>query len=356
MKILVLGAGNIGQVIAYKLHNDFEVTVGDVQKEKVTAIQPFAYPIQVDARKQKALINTMSDFDVIVDALPGNLGHHSLEAAIKAKKDIVSVSFMPEDPLKLQEEAKHAEVSIIPDAGLAPGISNVCIGRIHQELDELEEGVIRVGGLPQDARPPLFYKSTWSPYDLIEEYTRNARIIRENEIVTVDPFRTIENVTIADYELEEIITDGLRTLLKTITAQKLQERTVRWKGHLEKMKVLKELGFFKAPHLDATLEVLLPHMQYESEDFTIMEVIGTGTIKGTRKEIKYFLYDEKQDFTSMARTTGFTAEVITRLVANKTFEPSVIPPETFNINTCDKVLSGLRRRGITIERTEKTVN
>lgn len=120
--------------------------------------------------------------------------------------------------------------------------------------------------------------------------------------------------------------------------------------------LFRSLGFFKASHLDATLEVLLPHMSYESEDFTIMEVIGTGITKGTRKEVKYLLYDEEQDLTSMARTTGFTAEVITRLVANNTFEPGVIPPETFNINTCDKVLSELRRRGITIERTEKTCN
>ncbi|NJE07146.1 saccharopine dehydrogenase family protein [Thermococcus sp. M39] len=353
MEVLVLGAGNVGRAIAYDLSKDFEVWVGDKSRERLNAVEDFANTIKVDASDFNKLVDTMRKFDLIVGALPGKFGFATLKAAIKAQRDLVDISFMPENPMELRDDAEKAQVTIIVDAGFAPGLSNILLGRIYQELDELKEGIIRVGGLPKIAKPPLYYKITWSPYDLIEEYTRKARIIKNGEIVEVDPLEKIEKVKIKDFEFEEFVSDGLRTLLDNIRAEHLEERTLRWPGHLEKIKVLRELGFFKPENIDFTLKVIAPLMQYESDDFSIMEVYGRGTINGKEKEIHYFLYDEaKEGFTSMARVTSFTAAIIARLVAERSCVYGVIPPEILGMraDTFTRIINELKERGITIER------
>ncbi|AHF79544.1 saccharopine dehydrogenase family protein [Thermococcus paralvinellae] len=353
MKVLVLGSGNVGKAIAYDLSQEFEVWVGDKSKERLNAIKDFANPIKVDASNFNELVDTMRKFELIVGALPGKFGFTTLKAAIKAQRDMVDISFMPENPMELRDEAEKAQVTIIVDAGFAPGLSNILLGRIYQELDELREGIIRVGGLPKVAKPPLYYKITWSPYDLIEEYTRKARIIKNGEIIEVDPLEKIEKVKIKDFKFEEFVSDGLRTLLENIRAEHLEERTLRWPGHLERIKVLRELGFFKPENVEFTLKVIAPLMQYESDDFSIMEVYGRGTFNGEEKEIHYFLYDEaKAGFTSMARVTGFTAAAITRLVAEGSCIYGVIPPEILGMraDTFARILNELKERDIIIKR------
>ena len=357
MKVLVLGAGNVGKAIAYDLSGDFEVWVGDKSKERLENIKEFASPIEVDASNMGELVEVMGKFDLIIGALPGRFGFKTLQAAIKVQKDLVDISFMPENPMILHEEAEDAGVTIIVDAGFAPGLSNVLLGKIYQELDILEEGVVRVGGLPKEPKPPLYYKITWSPYDLIEEYTRPARLVRDGELVEIDPLSEINEVRLKNFELEEFPSDGLRTLLETIKAKTLEERTLRWRGHLERMKVLRELGFFEKENIDFTLNVIAPLMQYESEDFSIMQVYGRGTKDGVTEEIEYMMYDEAKEFSSMARVTGFTAAVMARLVAEGTCTFGVIPPEIVGMrkDTFEYVVSELKKRGIHIEESRRIV-
>lgn len=349
--VLILGAGNIGKAIAYDLSRDFEVSVGDLDKDHLREAKKYGTPLVVDAQHSEDLIEKLNKFDLVIDALPGNLGFKTLQTAIKAKKDIVSVSFMPENPLQLQQEAIKAQTTIVPDAGFAPGISNLCMGILSHEFESFESAMIRVGGLPKQAKPPLNYRVTWSPNDLIEEYTRKARIVKNGEVIKVDPLKEIEQVKIKEWEFDEFTTDGLRTLLDTIDAKHLEERTLRWKGHLEKIKVLRQLGFFKKQHRKFTLNVLLPHLTYDTKDFSIMQIIGRGYIGGEKKEVRYLLYDEEKTFTSMARTTGFTAAIIARLVGKNEVPIGVHPPETFDVETINKVISQLKSREITIDRT-----
>jgi len=352
MKVLVLGAGNVGRAIAYDLSKDFEVWAGDVDQNRLEEIKAYAYPIKVDASDFGSLVETIKGFDLVVGALPGRFGFKTLKAAIEAGVDIVDVSFMPENPLSLREEAEKANITAIVDAGFAPGLSNIFLGKIYQELTPLEEGIIRVGGLPKAPKPPLYYKITWSPYDLIEEYTRKARIVKDGEVKEVDPLEKIWKVRIKDFEFEEFISDGLRTLIETINANQLEERTLRWPGHLEKMKVLKELGFFEKDNVKFTLKVISPLMSYESEDFSIMEVYGRGLKNGKEVEIRYFLYDEaKGGFTSMARVTGFTAAIVSRIVLEGKCAYGVIPPEILGMrkDTYSKIIKEVKNRDIHVE-------
>ena len=355
MKVLVLGAGNVGRAIAWDLRDEFEVYVGDLSEERLKAVSEFATPLRVDASDFNALVETMRGFELVVGALPGRFGYGAVKAAIKAGVDMVDVSFMPENPLELRDEAENAQVTVIFDAGFAPGLSHMLMGRVWNELDDMKEGYIYVGGLPKEPRPPLYYRITWSPKDLIEEYTRPARVIRGGELKAVDPFERIGRVTIGDFEFEAFVSDGLRSLLESVRAERLEEWTLRWPGHLEKMRVLRELGFFKEEHVDKTLEVITPLMTYDSPDFSIMQVFGRGTMDGEPKEIGYLLYDEERDgFTSMARGTGFTAAAVARLVAENSCIFGVIPPEILGmrIDTFTRITEELAERGIRLERWE----
>ncbi|MBC7095171.1 saccharopine dehydrogenase family protein [Thermococcus sp.] len=352
MKVLILGAGNVGKAIAWDLKDEFEVSVGDVSERRLEELSKFAETIKIDASNFNELVEIMRQFELVIGALPGRFGYSTVKAAIKAGVDIVDVSFMPENPMELYDKAEKAQVTVVFDAGFAPGLSHIFLGRIYQEMDELEEAYIYVGGLPKEPKPPLYYRITWSPYDLIEEYTRPARVIRDGKIVSVDPLEGIKNVNIGNREFEAFVSDGLRSLLENINAKRLEEWTLRWPGHLAKMKILRELGFFSSENLENTLNVISPLMTYESPDFSIMEVIGKGRINDRSMEVRYFLYDEEKDgFTSMARVTGFTTAIVARIVAKGLCAYGVIPPEVLGMreDTYIEIMRELKKRDILVE-------
>ncbi|MFP4142674.1 MAG: saccharopine dehydrogenase family protein [Thermoplasmata archaeon] len=356
MNILVLGAGYIGEAIAHDLSKNFELTIADIDEEDLKKVERYGDTIKVDASDYEEVKEAMKGFDLVVECLPGKFGYQTLEAAIEAGKDIVSVSFMPEDPLQLDEKAKDAGVTIIPDAGFGPGLPNVCLSIMNDTFDDFQEVLIHIAGLPLDPQPPLYYRITWSPENLIDEYKREARIVKDGEITSVDPLKEIKDTEIKDLELEAFLSDGLRTLLTTLDVPDIEEWTMRWEGHLDKIKTLRELGFFKEENLENTIDVITPHMKYYSKDFCIMQVKGKGTIDGEEKEVKYDLYDEeKDDFTSMARTTGFTTAIVAKLLAEGEFGSGVIPPECLDRETCETVLSEVKERDISIEKSQRSL-
>ena len=350
MKALVLGAGNIGKAIAWDLREEFDVYVGDISDDQLKEVSNFATSVKVDASRFNELVETMRDFELVIGSLPGRLGYSSVKAAIKAGVDMVDVSFMPENPFELREEAERAGVTVIVDAGFAPGLSHILMGRVWNELDDMSEGYIYVGGLPKEPRPPLYHRLTWSPMDMIEEYTRPARLIRNGKVLSVNPLSEIKKITIEGLSFEAFPSDRLRSLLESIRVAKLEGWTLRWPGHLDKMKVLRELGFFRPEYIDKTLEAIAPLMTYDSPDFSIIKVIG----REPGREITYTLIDEEKEFTSMARVTGYTASAIARLVAEGSCIFGIIPPEILGmrIDTFRRILDDLEDRGIRPKREE----
>ncbi len=351
-KIMILGAGNIGKAVAYDLREEYEVHVGDLNVKALEEIEDFAQGVILDVSDKDHLVDVLGDFDLVVGTLPSRFGFASVEAAIEAGVDMVDISFMPEDPLELDEKAGDAGVTVVVDAGFGPGMSNVFMGRIDEELDRIENCIIRLGGLPVHPEPPLYYKVTWSPYDLIEEYTRDARVIREGEEVVLDPFEEIRPFKIRGMKLEEFYSDGLRTLLDTIDAETMEETTLRWPGHIEKIKVLRELGFFDEENLDSTLKVILPLMKFDSPDISILDVEAEGKAGDEKRRYHYFLYDEATDgFTSMSRCTGFTGAVMARIVSEKSLESGIVPPEELGRDKIlhDRMIEELKSRNISIQ-------
>ncbi|MCX8185344.1 MAG: saccharopine dehydrogenase C-terminal domain-containing protein [Sulfolobales archaeon] len=350
-RIAVLGAGRIGSLVSLELSKSHDVAVADLSSRALEPLKRRVSTVVTDLSSEERLSELVREFELVVNALPGKLGYSVLKTCIKARRDIVDVSFMPEDPLQLRDLAASTGVTAVVDAGFAPGLSNIVVGRIQSELGSLGKVEINVGGLPKEPRPPLYHAILFSPVDLVDEYLRPARIVRNGRVIQVDPLSTIERVRVLDFYLERFPTDGLRTMLQTVRAENMAEYTLRWPGHLERMKILKELGLLDKQYLEMMLEVLEKHMAYEATDVSIMEVVGEV---GSRR-IRYILYDEAASgYSSMARVTGYTAVQIAELLIKGLVPEGLVAPEHLgaDLKTFNYIVEGIKSRGTRLERVE----
>jgi len=352
MRILVLGYGNIGSVIAADLAESMpstEIVVSGrnrTKAEKVATVinKKNVSGVQLDARNYQKLVDTLKKFDLAIGALPGDLGYQSIKATIDAKVEMVDVSYMPENPFALDEDAIKAGVAIIPDCGVAPGLSNLLIGHVVSKLDRVESIRIMVGGLPEEPIPPLDYTITWSTEGLIDEYTRKAKIVENGKVLEVEALTGLEEINFPGVgKLEGFYTDGLRTLLHTVKNVKtMWEKTLRYPGHVDKIKLLKALGFFDEhpievenahlPPRKVTVKLLEEKLQRpDVKDILVLKVEISGISRGSKTSYVYYLldyYDEKHGVTAMARTTGYPASIFAQLIAQKAIkEKGVLPLE-----------------------------
>ena len=369
MKILVLGAGLVGGPMAMDLARDgeFEVTSADISAEALLKLRGFPgiQTIKADLGDLPELVALANGFDLVVSAVPGHMGYRTLETLIECRKNVVDIAFFPEDMFGLDEKARAMGVTVICDMGVAPGMSNVLLGYGASMLDHLEKGIIYVGGLPMVRTWPYEYKAVFSPIDVIEEYTRPARYIDGGRLVVREALSDPELIDFPGIgTLEAFNSDGLRTLATTLKGEYMIEKTLRYKGHIEKMAVLRDTGFFsKEPlningtlisPLEFTSRLLFPKWKLEpgEEDLTVMQVITEGIKDGVRQRYTWNLYDRYDSASgihSMARTTGYAATMAARLIAGGLYqEKGVSAPEFLGRNPVfvNYLLEGLRRRGV----------
>jgi len=373
--IAVLGAGLVGGLIARDLVRDpgIEVVAVDASDEPLAKLAgvPRLATRRADLSDPAQIAKAVAGADVVALAVPGFMGTATLRAVIRARKPVVDISFSPEDPLDLDTEAKAADVPVIVDCGVAPGLSNLFVGRSVASLDTTDEVVVLVGGLPVRRVWPFEYRLVFSLTDVIEEYTRPSRY-RENGHEVVRPALSdpefVELPRVGT--LEAFNTDGLRTLLRTIDAPNLKEKTLRFPGHVEKMRMLRGAGFFdQTPiHVDgvdvrprALTEALIRKawtLPPGDDEFTVLRVEVAGTKDGVSRRIVWDLYDATDPVTrttSMARTTGFPCAIVARLLADGGFtRPGVHPPEVLGRDEAltTWILSELKERGVSIDRHE----
>src|SRR6185295_10181050 len=184
-------------------------------------------------------------FDLVVTDVPGFMGYKTLEAVINTGKNVVDISFFPEDVLQLNKLAKEKNVTVITDCGVAPGFSNFILGRCNEEI-KVTSFECYVGGLPIEKKPPFQYKAPFSPVDVIQEYIRPARLVENSTIVTRPALSERELIHFDEVgELEAFNTDGLRSLIYTMShIPEMKEKTLRYPGHIDLIVALKQAGFF----------------------------------------------------------------------------------------------------------------
>ena len=365
---MILGAGLVGKPMALDLIKDssFEVTVADISETQLESIgNDQIQKVKADLSNETSLKALVETFDIILNAVPGSIGFRTLRWCIEAGKDVVDIAFYPEDPFELSELAKTNNVRVICDMGVAPGMSNLLTGYAASRLDHVSKVDIYVGGLPKVRTKPWEYKAVFSPTDVIEEYTRPARLVENKKIVTKPALTEIELLEFENVgTLEAFNSDGLRSLMFTIEADQMREKTLRYPGYAEKIKLLADNGFFndviveingqKVSPLQMTSRLLFSQwkLQKGEVDLTVMRIIVEG--EKDRKDLRYTfdLYDEYNPETgvhSMARTTGYTATMAVRLLAERVFmKAGITVPEYLGKDqkVVDFLLDGLKERGI----------
>ncbi len=349
MKIIVLGAGLVGGPMAADLSKDdgFEVTIVDCNQKRldeISRLYPTLNIMQKDLSAPGTLESVISNFDLVLNALPGFMGFSVLSRVVKAGKNIVDISFFPEDPFDLDELARNNGITAVVDCGVAPGLSNMLVGYATRQLDETREVKIYVGGLPEVRSWPYEYQAGFSPIDVIAEYTRPAKLVDNGRMVVRPALSEPELLDFSEIgTLEAFNTDGLRTLIRTIKALDMKEKTLRYPGHREKMAVLRESGFFSNEEheiqgrrirpLELTAQLLFPlwQMKEGDRDLTVMRVEVKGHKNGMARCFRYDLldrYDAMTGIHSMARTTGYTAAAVVRLLADGAYrQVGITPPE-----------------------------
>jgi lysine 6-dehydrogenase len=368
-RVVVLGGGMIGSAMALDLAGspELEVHVADVRPEtleRVTA-RTGARGIRADLGDPEVVRRVAGDYDLVLGALPSAIGYETLRAVLEAGRDYVDISFMPENALDLDGLARERGVTAVVDCGVAPGVSNMMAGFGAARLDRCQRIEIYVGGLPQERRWPFDYKAGFAPSDVIEEYTRPARFVENGRIVVKEALSEPEFMDFPGVgTLEAFNTDGLRTLASSLKVPFMKEKTLRYPGHVELMRVLKDTGFFsKDPlevggqmirPLDATAALLFPRWTFEEgeADLTVMRVLVEGEQRGRAVRYTWDLldrFDERTGLRSMSRTTAFPATIVARLVAAGRFRrPGVHAPEAIGAEDglLDAVLGELLARGV----------
>ena len=346
----------VGSAMALDLANNHDVFLSDNNKKSLAKIQSQNNSIQIqqlDVKNKNALSEWIQPADIVLLAVPGFLGYETLKTIIETGKHVVDISFAPENVLDLNPLAKKNNVISIVDAGVAPGIPNYLLGYWNSRMN-IESFEYYVGGLPKNPTPPFYYKAPFSPIDVIQEYTRPARMMLDGKLITRPALSEIETIEFEEVgKLEAFNTDGLRSILSTMNhIPNMKEKTLRYPKHAQLMVDYRNKGLFNKNNIQETSRQLFEDWKLEKNEaeFTIMDII----IKGTTEKIEYHLYDEfntASQTSSMARTTGYTATATINLILEKLWiDSGVFPPEIIGKKEqcMHHILNYLEDRNITI--------
>jgi len=334
MEVIIAGGGRQGRAAAYKLKEwGIPCRLVDPNGKRVEALKREGF----DAAEGDVLSLGRGYFEgasLLISAVPARLGEGVHRLALRQGVDLVDISYTEFDPFTLEERVREAGIRVIFDAGLAPGLSNLLVGELAEGIERVERIKILVGGIPERNIPPLGYTITWSVEDLVEEYTRPARIVRNGRLIQVEPLSGVEEVLLEGMEpLEAFYTDGLRSLLRTFShVPNMEEKTIRYPGHAEKMRFLLDLGLFSRERCvkgelrpyDVGICLLQEALKGDGGDVVILQVEVEGG--GVRRRARIFERAEG-GFTAMERTVVFTCAAFARILLEEEVEPGLYAPE-----------------------------
>jgi lysine 6-dehydrogenase len=376
MKVLVLGSGMMGAAIALDMTKSDEVSevvVADCddKKSRRIAAQLKSDKVsshRVDVRDIHATKTLMKGFDAAVCALPEGLNVFASRAAIDAGVHLVDLTY-GQELAKLDGAARRAGVTILVDCGVAPGITNILAAYGASLMDDVDDIRIVCGGLPQKPVPPLGYRIVWSTWGLVNMYCGKAKIVRDGKVVEVDAMADLETIKFPGFgKLEAFTTDGLSTLLVTMKGKvkNMVEKTARYPGHAEKILAMRDSGLFSTEPVEVGGMRVVPRKVAvavldkalrigDEKDVTVLrvDIVGKKDAKCVRRSfVMVDRFDEEQGVTSMARTTGYTAAIVARMVARGEIdERGVVPPEIAVVKVFERFRSELEDRGIIIKET-----
>jgi lysine 6-dehydrogenase len=377
MRYTVIGAGMMGSAAAYDLaHMDTttEVTLADIDPERASQaaakIGPNVKPIRLDVNNDADLKKALAGRGAAVSAVSYTVNYRISKAAMEAGVHVIDLggnNDVVSRQQTLHEEAKRKDVTIVPNSGLAPGLTSVLVMTGIREFETLDSIHIRVGGLPQHPKPPLNYQLVFAVEGLINEYIERAVVIRDGKKLIVDSMVDVEEIEFPPPfgKLEAFNTSGGVSTMAALMEGKVRNldyKTIRYKGHCEKFKTLLDLGFagnepiIAGPTVRTAREffeqLLRKKLDHGDKDVVLARVVITGRKDGRNKGLEYeFIdyFDDSTAITAMMRTTAFPTSIIAQMLAEGTIkERGVLPPESCVPG--DLMITELAKRRIMIQK------
>jgi len=344
--VIALGCGLVGKFVIKKLvERGLEVTVVDLKIADEIAKMDGVNPIEGDVFE---LIESLPKQKIAINMLPGRIGNEIRPKLLEAGHDIVDLAFTLEDPAQHLDLAQKNNSVLLWDVGIAPGLSNMLVKMAYDELENVDCVHIKVGGNPAQKDSEWSYMAPFSPSDVIEEYTRPARIVENSETVIVPALSERHMIEVDNHgEMEAFLTDGLRSILDSFSAKEMKEFTVRWPGHIDKWieegKYMQEQDLLQAWKFDD-----------DKEEFTWLEVKANNS----DSKLRWMVYDNGLNGdSSMARTTGLVTAACTILFVEKgplngcDLKPGIYAPENLSGESVNFILDYLRQNGVEIKQS-----
>ncbi|MCW5936707.1 MAG: saccharopine dehydrogenase NADP-binding domain-containing protein [Fimbriimonadaceae bacterium] len=343
----ILGSGMQGTAAAYDLAKfaaPARIFVGDVDPAQAKACADrvnglvgdlVCEAVTVDAMDRANLSDFLDRTDIVLSCLPYWMHPLVAEVAIETMTDMVDLGGNTDVTMKtldLNDRAVEAGVTLVPDAGLAPGLVNNIGFYIVESLDECDTVKLYCGVLPQNPKPPFNYKLTFNVEGLVTEYDYQAVALRENEIIKIDTLSEVEDLYIDQLgEMEAFVTSGgTSTAPYTLHGQvrNYEYKTIRHPGHAQLMRLFKDFGFWNEGQVDVKGTKIVPKdvfnavfgpelAKFEDKDLCAVRGIGWGTRGGKPTTVQIDIFDrqcETTGFTSMERLTGFSMAIIAQEV------------------------------------------
>ena len=378
MKIIILGAGMMGRAIAYDLlrYSNFNnITIADRDHKTLQSSKKFLNKqkinfLKIDLENKKIIKKYFKNFDIIISAVPYKYNYILAKIAIETKTHFIDLggnNDIVKKELSLFKKAKNKGVIVIPDCGLAPGLTSVITKDIVEQMDFVDYVKLRVGGLPQNPKSPLDYQIVFSPYGLINEYVEDAIILDHGKILKKKSMTELEMVRFPEPfgEMEAFLTSGGTSTMPYTFKNKikyLDYKTVRYPGHCDRFKHLFDLGLANKEKISVGNKKIIPREFFVSfllkilpineKDVVLLKVLSRGKKDGEDIILDYTMidyYDEKNNITAMMRTTGYPTSIIAQLIERgKIKEFGVFGCE--EIVPCSPFFKELQKRGIKIQK------
>jgi len=377
MKVLVVGCGKVGSEIARDLAGSDEVdsvVAMDASSQNLKLLRkriPWKLQtVRLSISQKPRLHALLGKVDLVCGALPGRLGFDLMTETVKAGRDTVDISYTPRDAFLLQRKAKEVGCRVVPQCGVAPGFTNMCVGDASRRLDQMKSVEIFVGGLPEKPEPPLNYRIVFSLEDVVNEYSRPVQVIEEGKRKKVDALSGRGLTSFPGIgKLEYFLTDGLGSLPRSYPkTREMHEFTLRYPGHADMMSTLRVLGFFERrpvyiggvevePRL-LTIELLRGAMSRgPPEDFLALRVDAKGSSHGKKIHLRYQLldrYNRRTGVSAMARTTAYPCTSVALLMGRGEIKDTgIVTPEKIaqDERLFRYVLGRLAERGVKMKMT-----
>jgi len=382
MKFLVLGGGAQGSAAAFDLAQQDDVEKVILADRKVDELAPFLLryrtrgklvQAQVDASDGAALAGLMEGVDGVLCALPYYFNLPATRAAIAAGVhfcDLGGNTAIVEAQLALDEQARVAGMTVIPDCGLAPGMVNILAQEGIESLDRTDTVKMYVGGLPQHPTPPLNYQIVYSLEGVIDYYTTTGMVLRDRHPANVEALSELESVEFPEPlgTLEAFHTaGGISTMAfrHEGRVETMEYKTLRYPGHAELVRGLRALGLFETVPIevggcrisprDFFVAAATPKLRNpRGDDLVVLRVVLEGEKGGRPTVIQYDLidyHDRENLVTAMMRTTGYSLAVTALMqVRGEVKDAGAETPD--HMIPARPYIEAMAARGIHIQRTE----